>query len=114
MMFEKWESSLSLMKGGDVFAKCVVDRTKEVAAANEKCPMKEDLLSMLEGLEVKELNVEAELRSRVDASVAKNEATMIGTLREDISRWTVLREEEVLHALLCVRHNIRVLQGYSI
>ena len=83
-----------------MFAQCVVDRAKEVAAANEKCPVKESLLPMLEGLEVKELDVETELRSRVERSVAKNEASMIGALREDISRWTALREEEVLQAFL--------------
>ena len=99
-MFEKWDSALSLAQEGDVFAQCVVDRAKEIAAANEKCPVKESLLPMLEGLEVKELDVETELRSRVERSVAKNEASMIGALREDISRWTALREEEVLQAFL--------------
>ena len=47
-----------------------------------------------------ELDVEKELRSRVDASVAKNEGSMAGALRENMSRWTAQREEEVLLAFL--------------
>ena len=97
ILFEKWDSALSLAKEGDVFAKCVVDRAKEVAAADEKCPGKESLLPMLEGLKVEELHVDTELKSRIEASVAKKEASMIGELSENISRWAAHREEEVLH-----------------
>ena len=97
-MFEKWDSAQALAREGGVFAKCVVERAKEVVAANEKCPVKDSLLPMLEGLEVTELDVEAELRSRVEASVAKNEGPMAGALRENISRWTAQREEEVMLA----------------
>lgn len=96
ILFEKWDSALSLAKEGDVFAKCVVDRAKEVAAADEKCPGKESLLPMLEGLKVEELHVDTELKSRIEASVAKKEANMIGELSENISRWAAQREEEVL------------------
>ena len=99
-MFEKWDSAQALAREGGAFAKCVVERAKEVVAANEKCPVNENLLPMLEGLEVTELDVEAELRSRVEASVAKNEGPMSGVLRENISRWTAQREEEVLLALI--------------
>ena len=53
ILFEKWDSALSLAQEGDVFAQCVVDRAKGVAAANEKCPVKESLLPKLEGLEEK-------------------------------------------------------------
>ena len=95
-MFEKWDSAQALAREGDVFAQCVVERAKEVVVANEKCPVKDSLLPMLEGLEVRELDVEAELRSRVEASVAKNEGQMAGALRENISRWTAQREEEVM------------------
>ena len=84
-----------MAKEGDVFAKCVVDRAKEVVAANEKCPIKESLLPVLEGLKVEDVDVDTELKSRVETSVAKNEAPMVGSLREAISRWTALREEEV-------------------
>ena len=51
---------------------------------------------MLEGLKVEELHVDTELKSRIEASVAKKEASMIGELSENISRWAAQREEEVL------------------
>ena len=53
ILFEKWDLALSLAQEGDVFARCVVDRAKEDAAGNEKCPVKESLLPKLEGLEEK-------------------------------------------------------------
>ena len=97
-MFEKWDAAVSLAKDPQhKFAKCAVDRAKEVVvAAAEKCPVKESLLAALEGLQVEEADVEGELKSRVEASVAKNEAAMVGALREHMSRWTAIREEEVI------------------
>ena len=99
VMFEKWDAAVSLTKDPQhKFAKCAVDRAKEVveAAAAEKCPAKESLLPALEGLQADEADIEGELKSRVESSVAKNEAAIVVALKERMSRWTAIREEEVI------------------
>jgi small subunit ribosomal protein S27 len=96
-MFEKWDEMMKLMEEGkgDTLAKCCVERTKKVLAAAEKCENKDEILSRLDGLKVEDVDVDAQLKKRIESSVAAKEPDFVKSLEEKMKKWNAAREDEL-------------------
>jgi len=92
----------------DIFAAVCLEKAKEaVNEAGGDLEGKEDILQKVESKKSGEVDIEAELRARIEASVAKHEAEYVSSQTSTYADWVEQRERELERQLTLYRDEAR-------